>query len=320
MRRTVVAIVLALGSLFGASARAQTFPATFAPFYCQRGVMIDGYRDQSGAVDDRDIVGTVAAPAGFRAFDAQFLYLRLRLDASPMQGNGLTQFAWGFELSTDGDPTNYEILLSVDGASGTVRLYHNTTTTLPDSPADPAEQLVMSYPFAQNGRLVDAGPSVYGGGNDTFIDFAVPWSDLAGLGLGPATIVTVWAATSTSPDRMNGDFACHDGGGGSAVPSLSQIAPAPIAPDPSHSPGPATGGVDGGAGNLIGASGIEGGPGCNCGVGASEEGRAAIALGLILLASATAAARARRSPARRPPAPENRGDRSRGWRRRSGRP
>jgi hypothetical protein len=318
MHRTVVAIVLGLGSLslFGAPAGAQTFPTTFAPFYCQRGVMVDGYRDQSGAVDDRDIVGTVAAPAGFRAIDAQFLYLRLRLDGSPMQGNGLTQFAWGFELSTDGDPTNYEILLDVDGASATVRLYHNTTTTIPDSPEDPAEQLVMSYPFAQNGRLVDAGPSLFGGGNDTFIDFAVPWSDLAGFGLGPTTIVTVWAATSTNPDRMNGDFACHDGGGGNTVPTLSQIAPAPIAPDPTRSPGPvggpSGGGADGGSGNLIGSSGLEGGPGCNCRVDASEEGSAALALALIWLASATAAVRARRSPARRPPARESRGDRSRG--------
>jgi hypothetical protein len=317
MRRTIATVVLSLASLFGAGARAQTFPTTFAPLYCQRGVMIDGYRDQSGAVDDRDIVGTVAAPAGFRAIDSQFLYLRLRLDGSPMQGNnGLTPFAWGFELSTDGDPTTYELLLDVDGASGTVRLYRNTMTTVPDSPADPAEQLVMTYPFAQNGRLVDAGPSLFGGGNDTFIDFAVPWSDLAGVGLTPLTIVTVWAATSTNPDRMNGDFACNDGGGGSAVPTLSQIAPAPIAADPTHSPGPVGGstggGADGGSGNLIGSSGIEGGPGCNCRVDAGEEGRAAIAPALILLASAMAAVRARRSPARHRPAPENRADRSRG--------
>jgi hypothetical protein len=182
MRRLLTAIVLTLAALFATAARAQTFPATFAPLYCQRGFMVDGYRDQSGAVDDRDIVGTVDRPAGFRAIDSQFLYLRLRLDVSPMQGNGLTQFAWGFEFSTDGDPTNYEILIAVDGAAETVALYSNTTTTVPDSPADPADQLVMSYPFSQNGRVVDAGASIFGGGTDTFLDMAVPWSDLAGLG------------------------------------------------------------------------------------------------------------------------------------------
>jgi len=102
MRKTAAAMVLTLGSLLGTAARGQTFPGTYAPLYCHRGFMVDGYRDESGAVDDRDIVGSVDRPAGLRAVDAQFLYLRMRVDASPVQGNGLTQFAWGFELSTDG--------------------------------------------------------------------------------------------------------------------------------------------------------------------------------------------------------------------------
>ena len=293
MRRPVAAIVLTLGSLFGAAARGQTFPSTFAPLYCPRGVMVDGYRDQSGAVDDRDIVGVVERPAGLRAVDAQYLYLRMRLDAAPMQGGGLSPFAWGFELSTDGDPTNYEILISVDGASGTVRLYHNTVTTVADSPEDPADQLVMTYPFAQNGRVVDAGASVFGGGNDSFIDMAVPWADLRPLGLAPDSVVRVWAATSTNPDRLNGDFACHDGGGGAAVPRLSQIAPAPLAPDPGGGPGP-VGGPSGTASgsNVLGSSGIEGGPGCSCQMDRGRNG--AGALGLLLLLGCIA----RRRPGR----------------------
>jgi hypothetical protein len=251
--------------------------------------MIDGYRDQSGAVDDRDLVGSFLSPAGFRAVDDQFLYFRLRLDGNPMQGNRLTQFAWGVELSTDGDPTNYEILIGVDGASETVRLYSNTTTTVPDSPADPADQLVMMYPFAANGRLVDAGASLNGGGNDTFLDWAVPWSDLAGLGLARGTLVHLWAASSTNPDRLNGDFACHDGGGGSEVPALSRDTAAPIAPDPGQGPGP-VGGPDGsgggnadGGGNVVGPSGIEGGPGCDCGVAGRDAPALATTLALALV-------------------------------------
>ena len=73
MRRSVATLVLILAPLFGTAARGQSFPATFAPLYCQRGFMIDGYRDQSGAIDDRDIVGTTQQPAGFRAVDGQFL-------------------------------------------------------------------------------------------------------------------------------------------------------------------------------------------------------------------------------------------------------
>ena len=295
MRRFLTAIVLTLAALFATAARAQTFPGTFAPLYCQRGFMVDGYRDQSGAVDDRDIVGTVDRPAGFRAIDSQFLYLRLRLDASPMQGNGLTQFAWGFEFSTNGDPTNYEILIAVDGAAETVALYSNTTTTMLDSPADPAEQLVMSYPFSQNGRVVDAGASIFNGGTDTFLDMAVPWSDLAGLGLDATTLVTIWAGSSTNPDRLNGDFACHDGGGGTGIPTLSGNPPAPVTADPGRSPPPVGGPggtADGGSGNLVGASGVEGGPGCNCGVGGGSEPLAAI--GLVLLVGVRRGRRARR--------------------------
>lgn len=284
MRRAVAGIVLSLASLSATAARGQAFPATFAPLYCQRGFMVDGYRDQAGANDDRDVVGTSGDPAGFRAVDPDFLYFRLRLDESPMQGNGLTQFAWGIELSTDGDPTNYEILIAVDGAGETVNLYQNSVTTVPDSPADPADQLIMTYPFSQYGRVVDAGPSLFGAGNDTFLDMAVPWSDLAGLGLDPGTLVTIWAASSTNPDRLNGDFACHDGGGAGNTPPLSQNTPAPLAPDPTRSPGPVggpSGGSDGGGGNQLGDSGIEGGPGCDCRVEGSGAPRPAIVLVLL---------------------------------------
>jgi hypothetical protein len=297
MRKSVAAFVLMLAPLVSTGARGQSFPATFAPLYCQRGYMTDGYRDQSGAIDDRDIVGTTDRPAGFRAVDAQFLYFRLRLDESPMQGTGLTQFAWGFEVSTDGDPTDYEILIAVDGAGANVSLYSNPVTTVPDSPADPADQLIMSYPFAQNGRVVDAGPSISGGGNDTFLDIAVPWSDLAALGLDATTVVTIWAATSSNPDRLNGDFACHDAAGTTGTPSLSGSAPAPIAADPTRSPGPVGGpsGNSDGGGNILGSSGIEGGPGCECGIGGGANLRASIVL-ILLAIGVSRRRRARRAP------------------------
>src|SRR3954471_8588515 len=89
------AMAAALLATAAGAAQAQTFPAApaFAPFFCARGFMTDGYRDESGALADRDVGGTAAAPAGFRAVDPQFLYLRLRLDATIAQGNGLRPFA-----------------------------------------------------------------------------------------------------------------------------------------------------------------------------------------------------------------------------------
>jgi MYXO-CTERM domain-containing protein len=269
--------------------------------------MTDGYRDQAGAIDERDIVGTTANPAGFRAVDAQFLYLRMRVDVSPVMGNGLRPFAWGFEFSTDGNAANYEILILVDGAAGLVRLYRNTVTTVLDSPTDPADQPpVMTYPFSTNGQVIDAGPSLFAGGDDAFVDMAVPWSDLTPLGLTPTTPITVWAATSTATDSLNGDFACNDGGGGTAVPGLSQSASAPLTPDPARSPGPVGGpagggggAVDGGGGNVIGGSGIEGGPGCNC--DASGPARPSLPAALLGLAALLLAGAARRRAQRREP-------------------
>ena len=294
MRRSVAALVLVLAPLCASAAFAQTFPSTFAPLYCPRGFMVDAYRDQSGAVDERDIVGTVDRPAGYRAVDGQYLYLRLRVDGTPVQGNRLTSFAWGFEFSTDGDPTDYEVLIAVDGAAETVVVYSNTTTTVPDSPADPADQLVMTYPFAQNGRVVDAGLAISGGGNDTFLDMAVPWSDLTPLGLDATTLVTIWAASSTNPDRLNGDFACHDARGSTTVPRLSEATSAPVAADPARSPAPIGGPSGAGsadAGNLIGTAGLEGGPGCNCHV---APGDPPVTLTLALLALGWLASRFRR--------------------------
>jgi len=131
--------------------------------------------------------------------------------------------------------------------------------------------------------VVGAGASIFAGGNDSFIDMAVPWSDLAPLGLDAATVVTIWAASSANADRLNGDFACHDAGGGAGIPSLSGSTPAPIAADPAQSPGPVggPGGNSDGGGNVLGSSGIEGGPGCDCGIGGGADPRATIALILV---------------------------------------
>jgi hypothetical protein len=96
---------------------------------------------------------------------------------------------------------------------------------------------------------------------------------------------------------MNGDFACNDGGGAANIPSLSQNTPAPIAPDPTHGPGP-VGGPDGTAsetsGNLLGGSGIEGGPGCSCHVGRGQAGPGAPGLLLLLGCIAARCLRRRR--------------------------
>ena len=298
--RHIVAAAAAAAALVGGSvvARAQSFSTVvWSPLGCQRGAMVDAYRDAPGFFDDRDLVGTAAAPAGFRAVDLQFLYLRMRVDVSPVQGQGLALSAWGFEINRDANLPAYEVLISLDGASQTVRLYRNTTTTVPDSPADPADAPpVATYPFAQNGRVVDAGRSLFGGGNDAYVDIAVPWSDLANVNLSPTSIATIWAGSSDAPDRLDGDIACNDAGGTTNLPRLSGNPPAPVALDPARAPGT----PDGGGGNLIGANGIEGGPGCSvaavAGGGGSGGGRACVVAVAAACASALSRRRRRRGP------------------------
>jgi hypothetical protein len=219
IKRTLVLLSGCLVAGLGARApaAAQTFPPVknWVPLLCGRLVMSDRFRDQSGALNERDIVGDMTAPAGFRAVDDSFLYLRMRLDRDPAPDNKPRPFAWGMELSTDGDPTNYEILLMVNGSSSNVEVYKNSATTLSNDPSDPADRPpVASYSFSSHGQSTRVAVSAFGNTEDRFLDLAVPWSDLQPLGLTPTTSVHLWAGTSSTPNALDGDIACHDGTGG----------------------------------------------------------------------------------------------------------
>jgi hypothetical protein len=244
-----------------ATAAGQVFPADddWTALACGDRPMFDGVADEPQAVDERDIVGDDDAPAGFHALDDDFLYLRLRLEADPVQASGaLRPFAWGMGFDLDGDRTTYELLIMATGADQTVKLFSNDTTTIANSPADPADQpAVASYPFDDAGRSAAAGSS-FGGDADRFLDLAVPWADLEPLGLSPATTIAVWAATSTNGDRMDADLACHDGASGE--PTLDGTA--------SDETTPGAGGGGGGGGGVAGDGELTGGGGCASGRGA----------------------------------------------------
>jgi len=215
------------------TASAQSFPGNdrYTPLPCGGGYMIDAHRDQSGALRERDIVGDSLAFAGYRASDSQYLYLRLRLDDDPAPGGALRPFSWGFELSTDQNKSNYEVLILLSGSTKNITVHRNTTTTLADDPNDPADEPpVATFPFTTHGRTSIAASSKYGGDNDYFLDLAIPWATLESVGATKLTPLTVWAATSSSSTSLNGDFACHDGTTGAA--KLSTIAPPQTTLDP----------------------------------------------------------------------------------------
>ena len=256
MRISIIVVLL----LVPLTAHAQvTWPAdgAFLPLRCDDRPMSDAFADESGALDERDIVGEPDDddPAGLRAGDATNLYLRMRLEADAAPNGQVRPFTWGMEFDTDNDATDYEILILVDGVSGgqgSVQLFRNTATTLANDPNDPADQpAVAMYTFVDNARSVTAAGTMYGGSPDFFLDFAVPWSALVPLGLDHDTPTYVWAATSSSPNSLNGDFACHLGGSG--APTLDGTASDPTTGDPNNDPAAGNGRLEGGAGCAVGA-------------------------------------------------------------------
>lgn len=207
--------------LTSATAHAATFPsdASYLPLRCGGTVMTDLLGDQPPALADRDLIGDGNAPAGLRASDAQFLYLRIRVDQDPAPGGPVHPYAWGMELDLDGNRSTYELLVVVDGiasANGTVSVFGNRTTTLANDPADPADTPAAAmFTFANAARTAGAG-TTNGGNADFFVDIAVPWTTLVPLGLDRDTPTYVWAGSSSVVNALDGDIACHDGRTGTA--------------------------------------------------------------------------------------------------------
>jgi hypothetical protein len=216
-KRSVLELSLAAALLLAAvPARAQTFPpqSSWQPLPCGIVAMTDARRDVSGFVDERDLVGNQQSPAGLFAWDPTYFFLQLRVDGDPSPGGKLKPSTWGFELSSIKQPSTYSWLIALNGSTGAVEVYRNNTTTIADSPADPADKPPsLSYPAASNARIAVASDSRFGGDPDYLVSLAVPWNDLAPIGLLPSTPALVWAGSSSTENALDGDLACHDGGG-----------------------------------------------------------------------------------------------------------
>ena len=158
-------------------------------------------------------------------------------------------------------------------------IFRHPTAVVADSPADPSvTPPVFTYPFATHGQVAAAG-STLGGGTDSFLDLAVPWTDLATVGVARNTQVRVWAGSSTIANALDLDLACFDGAGG----TLSGIGVDVTVPDPTAGGGGAGGGGGGGGTGATGPRTLEGGPGCAVAGSGSPTARGSLAL-LALLA------------------------------------
>jgi hypothetical protein len=274
--------------LTAAVAHAATFPddASYHPLHCGLAVMTDPLGDDPVALGNLDVVGDVNAAAGLRAGDADFLYLRIRLDRDPAPGGVVAPHAWGMEFDLDGDLSTYELLITVDGIAtpnGTVSVYTHHTTTQPDDPADPADlPAAATAMFSDVARTIGAG-TTNGGDADSFVDLAIPWTMLAPLGLDRGTRTYVWAGSSSVANALDGDMACHDAGTGGA-PRLHLIVSTQTTGDPTLDPNGDGGGTGGGGDGGTAGDGelrLEGGSGCQAG-GSLGIGMALALVGLVV--------------------------------------
>lgn len=214
---------------------AQTFPADgdWRLLYCGGEPSWDPLADEPGANDDRDVVGDADAPALYFFADDNYLFFRMRVDADPSASSGFRPFGWAVEFDTDGDRTTYELLAQVDGISNpdAVTLSRNTVQRSPDDPADPAEELIVTYDIATHARAVPAeGPfaSSFGGDPDWFVDWALDRADLDPEGVMDDTALVLVMGTSSNTQAINADLACHDGSTG--APTLTATGTDPATP------------------------------------------------------------------------------------------
>jgi len=228
---TLLALSIA-GLGWSRPAAAQEFPAEedWRPFYCFGDVMFDGRGDDPDFPGSLDLVGGDDAPAGQRAADEDFFYVRLRVDTEPLAVGEPLESVWGIAFDVDLDFTTYEVLLLADAAAGEVNLFENTVVELDDDPGDLADiPPVATLLFEDAARPLEA-ESDTGGDVDWFVDIAIPWADLDTVGIFPETAFHAWVASSSSPLSLDGDFACHDGAGG--PPGLEESASDRVIADP----------------------------------------------------------------------------------------
>jgi hypothetical protein len=201
------------------------FPAEedWTALRCGERVAYDAQGDESDALGPGDIVGDDDGPAGYVAQDDVYLYFRMRLDDEPMPNNEPVQRGWAFLLDSDDDPDTYEVQILANGFTAQLEVYANTSTTLPDDPADPPDApAAYTHPFSY---VTSTGGE--------FLVVAVPWGSLLDLGIAADTEYRTWLATTGEGEVLDGDVACGgpgdggpngnggtilEGGGGCATP------------------------------------------------------------------------------------------------------
>jgi len=199
-------------------ALAQAFPpdAQWSPLARIFATIFDASGDTGNA--DRDLVSTNESPAMWFS-DGAFLYFRLRLDGSPGAVGALNNAAWGCQISSEGDPTDYELMVLLTGDQQLKICQAGGTLTHPGDVASGATTTVAAT--ASNTRVLTDGSL------DTFLDFA---AGIPALGLGCAQPVRFVCGTNSTKTCVlttgnSGDIA---GIGNVVDPLWSAVASDPV--------------------------------------------------------------------------------------------
>ena len=185
-----------------------------------------------------DLVGSQTYPSQFAFYDGVNMFVRMRLDRSPLSGGGFRGQVWGALIDVDStlssSPVNsYEWLVVANGSSGFVQVRANGS---PDDPFLPygsiddlgAATVVAQLPLATHARVVSApaaDPSLDGGdGQDYFLDIQFPF---AYLGVPEGTSLRLAFFTSSDGAAFNKDINATCGSPGNLLAETGPVVAGP---------------------------------------------------------------------------------------------
>ncbi len=199
LRGSIAAVTTGACLLAPGTASAQDFLSVSWLDLTKDGAALEDASNDSFGPGIVDLVGATGAPAASIAGDASFVYLRLRVDGNPTDGDGLASSGWGCAIDNDGNYGAYEFMIFVDGQTDTVELWDNLSAP-GDGPGDAADTQHGSYPVATHARVVAAGAPDLGSPEftDHYVEIAVPTMDLIGAGFDPTGPIVAVCGSSTS--------------------------------------------------------------------------------------------------------------------------
>ena len=204
-------VLLLLAIVIPGAATAQLMPpddARFVPAVCDGTPAADAAGDAMG-MGFRDVVGTLGSPAVLVAPTADDLFVRIRLDDTPLTMTGeLVNFGWGIGFDGDGNTQTWElgVFLTSTAQGNQVALWSNDMT-MPDDPADVAERQLETFTPPGDFWAATVAATTTNDTPDHFLTIRIPWANLESNGVSRDGVL-FWVAGSRTAATLNGDMPC----------------------------------------------------------------------------------------------------------------